>query len=56
MMVIRKERKSWQKERKENRPMEKWKTQEAAFPTFPQGLPPGRKKGTKEEEASKGAL
>jgi hypothetical protein len=24
--VIGKERKSWQKERKENRPMEKWKT------------------------------
>jgi len=30
--------------------MEKWKTQEAAFPTFPQGLPRGTEKRTKKQE------
>jgi hypothetical protein len=38
--------------------MEKWKTQEAAFPTFPQGLPTGRKRKERrsriQEAGSKG--
>jgi len=36
--------------------MEKWKTQEAAFPTFPQGLPRERKQGPPEQAGSKVAL
>jgi hypothetical protein len=56
MWVIHKERKSAQKERKENRPVGKLKTQEAAFPTFPQGPPPEKKAGTKREPKAKEAL
>ena len=30
--------------------MEKWKTQTAAFPTFPQGLPQDPRRGRKDEK------
>jgi hypothetical protein len=55
MSLIRKEN-NCRKKRKENRPMEKLKTQEAAFPTFPQGPPPEKKTGTRREPKAKEAL
>jgi hypothetical protein len=46
-------KKKWTKRKNKNRPMEKWKTQEAAFPTFPQGPPPRRKRWRRRSESKK---